>query len=400
MSSAFKSIFVLSCLSFALVTGAPGGAQEAADGEEQESIYIETVDVNLVNVEVYVTDKKGNPIIGLTRDDFEVLEDKRPVAITNFQAVTEGEISTDAAPIVVAEEGARPRPRTEPKLPDDQTLYVVIYIDNFNIRPFNRNRVFRQLRDFLTKYLDSGDRVMLVSYDRSLHFRHPFTSDPQLVASATFELEKVTGWAVHVDSERRRILESISEADNPQSVAWQVRQFAESGFNDLSFTIDAIKEITDSLGGLSGRKALVYVSDGLPMTPGEDLFYALNYRFQTQTSLTELREFDATRRFEEIAAQANSNRVTFYTIDAAGLRAPTSSTVEYNASTEVAGMSGFVDSVNIQNLQSPLRFLAEKTGGQAIFNTNDATKGLAKVASDFRTYYSIGYASYHRLYVE
>lgn len=396
-------IATLLCWSaFCVAVCGPVWSQEAAESEllesdREESVYIETVDVNLINVEVYVTDKKGNPITGLTRDDFEVYEDKGPVAITNFYAVTEGQ--RREIPVQQAEAGSataeRPKPRTEPVLPDDQQLHLVVYIDNFNIRPFNRNRVFRRLREFLTDKLHRGDRVMLVSYDRFLNFRHPFTSDPQLIASATFDLEKVTGSAVHIDSERRRILEAISEAQNPQSVSWQVRQFAESGFNDLSFTIDAIGDIVDSLGGLPGRKALLYVSDGLPMMPGEDLFYALTYRFQTQSQLTELREFDASRRFEELSARANSNRITFYTIDAAGLRAPTSSSVEYNASTEQAGQSGFVDSVNIQNLQAPLRMMAEKTGGQAIINTNDVGKGLTKIATDFQTYYSIGYSPAH-----
>ena len=100
-------------------------------------------------------------------------------------------------------------------------------------------------------------------------------------------------------------------------------------------------------------------------------------------------------RFEELSARANSNRITFYTIDAAGLRAPTSSSVEYNASTEQAGQSGFVDSVNIQNLQAPLRMIAEKTGGQAIINTNDVGDGLTRIARDFQTYYSIGYSPPH-----
>ena len=402
MLSSQRVFLVLSFAALPWALGTASAAQEIAQVEaetevQEEGVYIETVDVNVINVEVYVTDKKGNPITGLTRDDFEVFEDKSPVAITNFYAVTEGQRSLPETPRPepVAPTEERPKARTEPELPDDQQLHVVVYVDNFNIRPFNRNRVFRRLREFLTDKLERGDRVMLVSYDRTLNFRHPFTTDPQLVASATFELESVTGHAVHLDSERRRILEAISEAQDPLDVSWQVRQFAESGFNDLSFTMDAMNDIIDSLGGLPGRKALVYVSDGLPMTPGEDLFYALTYRFQTQSQLTELREFDASRRFEEMAARANSNRVTFYTIDAGGLRAPTSSSVEYNASTDQAGMSGFVDSVNIQNLQGTLKLLAEKTGGQAIVNTNDVGDGLTRVASDFRTYYSIGYTPSH-----
>ena len=67
-----------------------------ASARQQEEIeddytHFETVDVNVVNVEVVVTDKKGNPIHGLSQGDFELIEDGRPVEIANFYSV-------DAAP--------------------------------------------------------------------------------------------------------------------------------------------------------------------------------------------------------------------------------------------------------------------------------------------------------------
>ena len=55
-----------------------------------EGLFVESVDVNVVNVEVYVTDKEGNRVTGLTRDDFVLEVSDRPVAITNFYAVEDG----------------------------------------------------------------------------------------------------------------------------------------------------------------------------------------------------------------------------------------------------------------------------------------------------------------------
>src|SRR5256885_14744736 len=45
---------------------------------------VETIEVHVVNVDVVVTDREGNRVRGLTRDDFELYEDKRPQTITNF----------------------------------------------------------------------------------------------------------------------------------------------------------------------------------------------------------------------------------------------------------------------------------------------------------------------------
>jgi hypothetical protein len=54
----------------------------------QKDGFGEAVDVNVVNVDVYVTDKSGQPVTGLHRDDFELLEDGKRVEVTNFEALT------------------------------------------------------------------------------------------------------------------------------------------------------------------------------------------------------------------------------------------------------------------------------------------------------------------------
>jgi VWFA-related protein len=297
----------------------------------------------------------------------------------------------------VAEEPAppvAPQHRLAP-VPEDQRLHLVIYVDNFNIRPFNRNRVFRRLREFLQSKLSRDDRVMLVSYDRSLHVRHEFTSDAQIIAGSLFELEGLSGFGVQKDSDRRDIVRAIEEATTGIDVTWRVRQYAESTFNDLSFSLDALNEIVSWLAGLPGRKAVLYVSDGLPMVPGEDLFYMVNERFKNESSVLSMaREFDASRRFQGLTARANSNRVTFYTLDAAGLRAPQTSSVESDIVGTV-GVQTFTESVYISNIQAPLLMMTKDTGGQTIYNTNDVGPGLDKVASDFKSYYSLGYTPTH-----
>ena len=391
-----QTVLLFTALSVAQEVPADG-AEEVAD----EGIFIETVDVNVVNVDVFVSDKQGNPISGLKADDFEIFEDGNPIAITNFYAVEDGTridfVGGEAQPVEEDKPRdplAMPDRRVREDIPEDQRLHLAVYIDNFNIRPFNRNRVFRRLREFLSQKLSRGDRVMLVSYDRSIHVRHPFTADPQLIANALFDLEKVTGHAVHLDSERRDVLRDIDEAESPGEVDWRIRQFAESQANDLAFSIDALKEIVESLAGLPGRKSIVYVSDGLPMVPAEDMYYALTQKFHDSSAVMLSREFDASRRFIELSSRAATNSVVIYTIDAAGLRAPASASVE-TATAGTPGAATFVDSINISNIQSPLLMMAEQTGGYAIYNSNDVGPGLDRVASDFNNYYSIGYSPAH-----
>lgn len=379
----------------------PGETAEPAEqGPAQESpdeLYFETVNVNVVNIEVHVTDKKGEPITGLTKDDFEILEDKRAVEITNF-FVTEKGRPTLPSKVEVPEQALEEVPGVErpdlPVIPEDQNLYLGVYIDNFNIRPFNRNRVFRDLRAFLNEQLGPKDHVMLVTYDRSLKIRHPFTNDPGVIARALFELETLSGHAVHKDSDRRDLLRDIDEAEGQGDVEWRVVQYAESLFNDVSFTLSALKEYVGSLAGLDGRKALLYVSDGLEMIQGEDLFHAISQKFQDSTVFSRMQDFNIQRDLTRLTQLANTNRVSFYTIDAAGLR------VASAAGAETEGMrtpqlSSFIDGIHFSNIQSTIQYMAEQTGGKALINTNRWDKGLAKIGRDFDTYYSLGYQPAH-----
>ena len=72
-----------------LLLASPGLAQETSTPPSDEPFF-ERVAVNIVNVEVYVTDEEGNPVTDLTADDFEIYEDKRAVELVNFYRVTDG----------------------------------------------------------------------------------------------------------------------------------------------------------------------------------------------------------------------------------------------------------------------------------------------------------------------
>ncbi|MEO8505146.1 MAG: VWA domain-containing protein [Acidobacteriota bacterium] len=368
-------------------TSPPSGAAATPTAPSSGEEFFEAVSVNVVNVDVYVTDKQGNRIHGLKPADFQISEDGKPVAITNFYAVDGGKANTPD-PTAVAPAAGEPVAAELP--PDDQRLHLVVYIDNFNLRPFNRNRVLRDVRAFLSQKVHKGDSVMLVSYDRELHIRRTFTTDAQAIAAATFELEKVSAQGVSADGDRRDLIKEIDDAQSYAEMAGRVRAYSESMSNDLAFTVSALKDFVGSLAGLPGRKALLYVSDGLAMRPGEDIYYVLQEKFREQVSLLETQEWDASRKFQELAADANANRVTFYTIDAAGLRSASSTDVQ----SQTPG-TAFIDQITTSNVQAPLQMLAESTGGMAILNTNNVGPALDRVALDFDTYYSLGYTPAH-----
>jgi VWFA-related protein len=383
---------------------APAAEQQGAADERPRAVFDEALQVKVVNVEVYVRDRQGNPITGLTADDFELIEEGRPMPITNFFEVREGQRVGDAPVEVVDAEPPGDVISSHPELerpeidavPASDRLHLVIYVDNLNIRPFNRNRVFRFVREFLRTEVDRSDRVMLVSYNRSLKVIRGFTSDPAVVARGLYELESHTGGRVQYDAERRDLLRDLQREETAELISSRVRVFAESVYNDLQFTLDALKDLMVQLGGIPGRKAFLYVSDGLPMRAAEELFHAVeeksrNSGWNLNSNLMESLNYDATRRYLDLTRTANANDVTFYAIDASGLTGNSMN----DAAMGFTDIRTNIDSIARSNLQGSLLLMADETGGQAIINTNNFDDGLAKVGSDFDHYYSLGYSPGH-----
>src|SRR4051812_46245170 len=84
-----------------------------------------SVDVRLINIDVVVTDKKGNPITGLTKDDFVLLENGTPKPITNFYEVQAPHVTT--ADVKTPPTAAAAKAAVE-EIPDAQKRRIIFFI--------------------------------------------------------------------------------------------------------------------------------------------------------------------------------------------------------------------------------------------------------------------------------
>src|ERR1700710_532042 len=102
--------------------------------------FLEQVEVGVVNVDVRATDASGRPVTDLGKGDFELLEDGRPVAITNFEAVNGERLPARPAPSQPAGDSIPAPPPPSPPTPiaEEQRLHLVIYVDNRNLQPAHR----------------------------------------------------------------------------------------------------------------------------------------------------------------------------------------------------------------------------------------------------------------------
>ena len=395
--------FLVAALTLPAVSG-------VADEEEQEGLrrvggltFVDEIALTIANLVVYVTDKKGRAVTTLTKDDFEIFQDGNPKQISNFKlftsevvrselGVTTGPDIPEATPIPDATSAAGPQP-----------VYLVLYVDNQNLDPLDRNRVLSQTRDFLRTSLHPPAQMMVVAYQRSFEVLQEFTSDPSEVLKALRLVRTYTGGRTERDNSRQDIVDRIQRLKSEQragsgsgrggssSREWNeiynlIDNYAKESVNDLQFTLDSLRQIISSLTGLPGKKGVIYVSNGLPMIPGVELFYEASKSMNDSTILSRMYEYDRTRIYRQLAAAANAQDVTLYTIDASGLSLHGMGSAEYTTASDP-----MMSSIGRNNYTDSLRFLSDETGGLSIFNTNDIGSRLELITQDMFTYYSIGY---------
>jgi VWFA-related protein len=381
-----------------------GAAPQGPEPTPRPGPLVRNVDVTVTNIDVVVTDSKGNRVRNLTKGDFDVYEDGMLQPLTNFYAVDGGKVvffgdeaipgeAPAPTPPPAAASATNPEPARVPvdpaiaPLPVPRTR-IVIFIDNLSLQPFNRNRVLRSVQTWVRENVRDNVEAMVVTWDRSLKVRRKFTNDGREISDILKQQEDLSTLGQTRLSERADIIRRIDDTKSETEAFAEVRQYALAYKNDIDFTVDALKKTIDQLAGVEGRKILLHLSEGLPQSPGAELWKYVQDKFRTQTGGLSQFEFDKTASYLGIIRAANAAGVSMYMVDASGLSIDSGISAE-NRTTE-AKLDSFVERTN---LQSMVQLMAEETGGKAILNRNDVTVPLNEMRGDYTSYYSVGYRS-------
>ena len=408
-----------------LLAAAPHAARaaEPAAAPPSEPTFFEVIDVRVVNVEVVVTDHAGQPVPGLAREDFELLEDGRPVQIDYFYAESAApgtEAAPPAADPAISADTLQPAPVAPAVLEPspEQRLHVGVFIDDQSLTAPARNRLLPSLRRFLGTELGRGDRLLLARYDGSLTVQQPPVGSSGAIEAAL----DAAGRGSARGSDRRADLAHLlrelqggqlaGESENDHSemdaagIYAGIRMYSQTRYDEVRRTLGALSQVVDALAGLPGRKALLYVGGGLSLRPGEALYRAFEGKYgrlamRVGGSPNDILQHDATPLLRDLAARANAGRVTVYAIgapeDSSSLaleqrldpRAMNTPSGGINWSTELAASESF-------NLSQPLQMMAGPTGGVAAFDTPNPGALLATVRRDLSSYYSLGFVPSRR----
>jgi VWFA-related protein len=370
----------------------------AAFADDETPRFGDVLDVPLVEVEVLATDRDGRPVTDLARDEFRLFEDDRPVAITHFQPVAGAPAAAGAA------------------VDDEESLHLAVFVDEIHVGAASRRQLLHQLAGVLGERLRPEDRVLVVAYDGTTRVVLPFSRDRRALRAALSETESMSVARLVVEQERTAAMQDIlldAKGGHGWSPCLHIAEFVDSyamrEFARVRDAVAAFRGFVDSLSGIAGRKAVIHVSDGIPLRAGaEGADYALELcggsgAAQAQTGATEVHAFDifgpqhrtldmtrydATSLWRDVAARANAGNVSLYAVQAGEILGAVLS----DAGLAEGGPTAGAKASALANHQETLFLLADETGGRALFGRGDVRAALAGAVDELRRHYELAYS--------
>lgn len=353
---------------------------------DQEDVV--RINANLVQIDAVVT-KDGKQVTDLTAEDFEVFQDGRPQAITQFSYISNVPGDLPVAP---------PRPSSKDKMAPpavpaavrshDVRRTVAIVIDDLGMSFESIARIKDALRKFIDLQLQPNDLVGIIRTGGDIGALQQFTTDKRLLYSAVDHLKwnPYSRQGIYVFRPSRL----PQPTSTPGSIRSQSLQADIPAINsdNLHNSMSAFRGVLEGLNDLPGRKSMVIVSDNLPIAekrrnPGDSAFPedSISYRAELQ-------------KLAEVAIRSS---VVVYGIDTQGLPTTGLTAVDdipfmpRNTAPNADPLLVLLRAraLALRTNREGTDQLAKQTGGFVIHSSNNFD--LQKVMDDQRGYYLIGY---------
>jgi VWFA-related protein len=349
------------------------------------------VKTELIDLRAVVTDKRGQPITDLKKEDFELTENGKP-QVTSFFSVVKipgrGEArQPENSPLNVTPDvpaGARRSAETIGRT-------VLLYVDTLHLSPQSLLSVKQSLRKFIDDRLTDQDLAAIVTSAGSLGVVEQFTRDRHVLRHAVDRLGPrpnardslftpyIAGMVDRGDREALQVARAIYIAEEhaspsdptiTQMVQMKSRQVLAEATYMRRATLITLKEVVQRLNDLPGQRLLVMVSDGFTLFDtggGQD-----------------------TNDLQSVTSRAVRSGVVIYSIDAKGLQPSALFDASLGNMPNDPRISSYV-SAGERDLENGLNALAKDTGGEAFFNTNDTAGAIGRALDDNQVYYTLGY---------
>lgn len=347
----------------------PVSAQQPAAPPPADPIFRSST--QLVVQIVSVKDKSGNPIEGLTAKDFTITEDGKPqtIAFCEFQKLLE---ATEAAPPIALTAGpitpAPAQTQISTERPGDirykDRRLLALYFDMSAMPTGDQLRSLAAAEKFVKTQMAAADSMAILTYTGgSVKVLRDFTGDRNDLLTTIQTLIVGEG-------------DGLGGAAGDESAADTGAAFGQDDSEFNIFTTDrqlaALQTAVNMMGTLNEKKSLIYFASGLRLN-------GVNNQAQLQATTN-------------AAMKAN---VSFFPVDARGLVAEAPMGDATKGSPGGLGMytggSAMALSNNFQRSQDTLYALGADTGGKALLDYNDLSKGIQQAQQAISSYYIVGY---------
>ena len=368
------------------------------------------ISTTLIQIDVSVTDRRGNVIRDLRPEEIEIYENGEKQRITNFSFVSNA--------VTRKEKKEKPEPGKpaipEPPLvlrPEQVKRTIALVVDDLTLSFASAAQVRRALKKFVDEKMQDGDLVGIIRTGSGIGALQQFTSNKQQLYAAVERVKWNTAGRARFGSfdpieptmaEKNR---SLRDAFTDDRDIQQEKEF-NRGFSDFqesvfaTGTLGALKYIVSGMGDLPGRKSVILFSDGFNILPtlkagtplSEDLKREPGQSVDGSTASRTL-EF-----IKELVDLANRRSVVFYTIDARGLETTSMTAADSFSDPTLLDEQALISmqrvtsdrSGELFSSQQGLLYLAKETGGLAYYNQNDIGHGIDRALDD-QSYYLIAY---------
>jgi VWFA-related protein len=375
----------LSCLAGPITLCAQ---QPPPPAEKPADIPSLQVTSRLVQVNVIVNDKHGNPVAGLTAKDFSVLDNGKPQEIHVFSAATN--LPSDSSHPPLPSDTYTNRPEERLNVPASVT---VILLDALNTEVADQTLARRQVVRMLQE-IQPQEYVALYWLGNGLQILHDFTTDASSLRQALAGYESKSSRQL----ENSALADPILNTPNPSAsggqtserqafrLAFDQRVANQSTRDRVRSTVAALVAIASHLSSRPGRKNLVWVSSSFPINIGYDKF-DLNWSNDTGEDFAG----DVRRAARALAG----SDIAVYPVDARGLLGSNvSAREEDDIDDHIADPSDTDTHLPVQATPESfdtMRLLAQRTGGKAFYGTNDIAGAIRHAMNDSRATYTLGY---------
>jgi VWFA-related protein len=372
------------CCLIAILLATPQGTAQSpppspAQKTPADQAPVFRVSTRLVQVSVVVHDSHGQPVSDLKKEEFTVSEKGKPQEIRFFSMASSDRPAAPSAKLpphvfsnTVAAHAAVP------------TSVTVVLLDFLNTSWVDQIYARKALIKFLGQ-IQPEDRIAIFALGkRSLTLLHDYTTDS---ASLIARLKKANG---EIPSDLDASTLNSDTQDELQNLG--LAALADANQREADFftvgrvgsTLSTLQAIAQHLTGLPGRKNLIWLSGGFPLTIGFDEIPEIG---STRDRRTFTHEMDAAVR------ALNNSGVAVYPVDARGLMVLPGFGASVRGSARLGAPSAASRLAPINANIDSMKELAERTGGRAAYNTNDLTRAIRRAIDDARVTYTIGYYS-------